>query len=273
MYNKLANIRIKGQLNTHFVITYANGLRETLNHEGYEVRVEQQNGWGVRFLYIPGTHLLQSVIDDTGHTVILHWYTNKIVIAGAEKSIFVSLFTMNNELRKIILPLQKENNDDKIQIHYVGHLITGIDSLGGLTKSITYNCIDAMGTHWQNQSSSTTICAVSTETVNPGSGQPVSVNRYKFSSANANGHSYLARNTGRTWNNNTYKNILFEAPINYTYYTQQDNGLIKEIRTYNKYHLLIDDQQISDRTGHLLLKAHYFFCRIDRNDGCGAYFF
>ena len=58
---------IQGDISTHFVITYANGLRETLNHEGYEVQLEQQDGWSVHFSYVPGTHLLQWIKDDESH--------------------------------------------------------------------------------------------------------------------------------------------------------------------------------------------------------------
>ncbi|MCY4330192.1 MAG: hypothetical protein OXC48_08970, partial [Endozoicomonadaceae bacterium] len=40
---------------------------------------------------------------------------------------------------------------------------------------------------------------------------------------------------------------------------------------YNKYHLLIDDQQISDRTGNKLSEVQSFFCRTEQVNGC-AYF-
>ena len=38
LYHKLRDMFIQGDASTHFVITYANGLRETLNHEGYEMQ-------------------------------------------------------------------------------------------------------------------------------------------------------------------------------------------------------------------------------------------
>ena len=36
-YHKLHDIFIQGDISTHFVIAYPSGLRETLNHEGYEI--------------------------------------------------------------------------------------------------------------------------------------------------------------------------------------------------------------------------------------------
>ncbi|MCY4329144.1 MAG: hypothetical protein OXC48_03525, partial [Endozoicomonadaceae bacterium] len=48
-----------------------NGLRETLDNQGYETILEQQDGWRVHFTYPPGTHRLQSVSDDTGHKITL----------------------------------------------------------------------------------------------------------------------------------------------------------------------------------------------------------
>ena len=45
--------------------------------------------------------------------------------------------------------------------------------------------------------------------------------------------------------------------------------LLREIYTYNKYHLLIYDQQISDRTGHLLSEIRTISSvSIDRDNGC-----
>ena len=53
-YHKLHDIFIQGDISTHFVITYPSGLRETLNHEGYETCLEQQDGWNVHFSYVAG---------------------------------------------------------------------------------------------------------------------------------------------------------------------------------------------------------------------------
>ena len=55
---------------SNFVITYANALRETLNHDGYETRLEQQDSRSVNFEYLPGTHLLSRITDDSGTNFI-----------------------------------------------------------------------------------------------------------------------------------------------------------------------------------------------------------
>ncbi|MCY4330255.1 MAG: hypothetical protein OXC48_09310, partial [Endozoicomonadaceae bacterium] len=43
-YHKLKDMQIDVDKEGNFVITYINGLREILNHDGYEVRLEQQDG-------------------------------------------------------------------------------------------------------------------------------------------------------------------------------------------------------------------------------------
>ena len=49
---------------------------------------------------------------------------------------------------------------------------------------------------------------------------------------------------------------------------QKTTALSVTLRTYNKYHLLIDEQQISDRTGNKLSEVQSFFCRTDQVNGC-----
>ena len=269
MYHKLQDIYIRGDIKTHFVITYANGLRETLNHDGYETRLEQQDGWSVRFIYKPGTHLLQSVIDDKGHAITLYHAKNKVIVVSKQaegKSVSVFIDHENNHLHTIILPLSYNNTYTRIKIDYKINLITKISYPSGLTDEMKYNCTNAMKINIQAKSAS--LCVISTETINPGTGEPASTNRYQYSDINDNKHDYLAYNSGLLTISNTPKDILFDAPVNYTYRTQQDNGIIREIRTYNKYHLLIDDQQISNSTGNIFSEIHTFFCRIDEFDGC-----
>ena len=99
LYHKLQDIRIEGNTQNRFIITYANGLRETLNHVGYEIAMEQQNGWGVHFHYIGKTNLLRSVNDDLGHSIILHYTQGRIIViskGSTGQSVPVSIFVNNN---------------------------------------------------------------------------------------------------------------------------------------------------------------------------------
>ena len=112
------------------------------------------------------------------------------------------------------------------------------------------------------------LCVVTKETVDPGAGQPLITTHYQYTQTNNNEHNYLGFNSVLEKNISTFKDVLFEAPVNYTYRTLEDNGITQEIRTYNKYHLLIDDQKISNRTQHKLSEVQSFFCRTDQRDGC-----
>ncbi len=266
-YHKLHDISISGDKKTHFIITYVNGLREILSHEGYETTLMQQDGNCVHFLYIPGTHQLQNITDDHNNSIQLNWKKNQITISSRGyngKSIKVIFKKENNELRNATLLSMSKQNSLGLYIHYTGHLITKIDYPTGLKKIVTYNCVDAIK---KPAPSKDALCAVNREITAPGAGQPAIVMRYNYMQVSADKHDYLGFNAGLI-TDNLHKDTLFEAPSDYTYKTSADNGLIKEIRTYNKYHLLIDSQQISDRTGNILSKVHYFFCNINQSNGC-----
>ncbi len=271
LYHKLHDMVIRGDISTHFVITYANGLRETLNHKGYEVRLEQQDGWDVNFSYIPGTHLLQLIKDTEGHSIKLYRKSHNIRVVsqgGTGKPVVVLIDKKNNEIRSITLPLSPDDTGHGIYFYYAHHFMTGVNYPTGLSNRITYNCTDEIKVPSYSTSAFHALCAVIKEIVNPGFGEPIMVSRYRYGKTNSNEHNYLSFNAKLNITTDSSKDRLFEAPVSYTYQTEQDNGLIREIRTYNKYHLMTDEQQVSDRTGHILSAIHYFFCHTDQSDGC-----
>ncbi len=272
LYHKLKDIRIKGNAQTPFVITYANGLREILNNEGYEVTMEQRNGWKVHFHYIGKTHLLRSINDDMGHSIMLYYTRDYITVVSkgsVGQSVPVSIFVNNNQLDYMNIRSKRTNKSTNIHIHYLGHLISEIDYPTGLKDKISYNCNGAIKVlQYDNNNSFHALCAVAKKTVIPGGGMDAIVTHYQYSDTSANEHNYLGFNSNLSARVKTYKDVLFEAPVNYTYQTAQDNGLIREIRTYNKYHLLIDDRKISDQSGKTLFSVHNFFCRTDQINGC-----
>ena len=271
LYHKLHDIFIQGDISTHFVITYANGLRETLNHEGYETRLEQQDGSSVYFDYISGTHLLKSIKDDQGHTIKLHRTNNAIKVISQGNNgqpICLLIHKTNNEIHSITLPSFNEDTNRGIYFHYIQHFMTGVDYPTGLKSRINYNCSNEIKMPVNNSLLVHALCAVVKETTDPGFGQPLMISRYRYGKTNLNEHNYLGFNAGLKITIASPKDRLFEAPVSYTYQTEEDNGLIREIRTYNKYHLMTDEQQVSDRTGRILSSVHYFFCRTDQYDGC-----
>ena len=271
LYHKLHDLFIQGDISTYFVITYANGLRETLNHQGYETRLEQQDGWSVYFDYISGTHLLKSIKDDQGHIIKLHRTKNSIKVISQGNSgqpVCILIYKINNEIHSITLPSFNEDTNRGIYFHYIQNFMTGVDYPTGLTSRIHYNCSNEIKMPVNDFLPMHALCAVVKETTDPGFGQPLMISRYRYGKTNLNEHNYLGFNSGLNSTTHSPKDRLFEAPVSYTYQTEQDNGLIREIRTYNKYHLMTYEQQISDRTGHILSAVHYFFCRTDQYDGC-----
>ncbi len=271
LYHKMHDIHIDGTKAKYFIITYANGLRETLNQQGYETMLEQQDGWRAHFNYQPGTHRLQSVSDDTGHKITLLYEKDyvEVISKGSEgQLVSVLLNVKNSELRKLILPLHKSHDGYDMDFSYTGHLLTGISYPTGLTEKFTYNCTDAMKIRTYKNLFTSSLCVVTRKRIDPGAGQPVMQEVYEYSKTNSNEHNYLGFSAKLAAIIPAKKDILFEAPVSYTYQTQKDNGIFHEIRTYNKYHLLINDQRISDHTGHLLSEIQTFFCHTDQSDGC-----
>ncbi len=271
LYHKLQDIRIDGDKKTHFIITYNNGLREILNHEGYETILEQQNGWRVHFFYKQGTHLLKYIMDDTGHSIILHYNPNHITVisrASEGQPVHIVLSKENNKLKKFILSLQQRETSPLVYIHYTGRLITRIDYPTGLKRTFAYNCKDAMKIPFLTDNQLHSLCVVSKMSIFPGMGQTTTEVNYRYSQANQNEHNYLGFNANLPAVHGLYKDILFEAPASYTYQTEEDNGIIREVRTYNKYHLLINDEKISDCTKLKISAVHTFFCQTDRQNGC-----
>ena len=53
----------------NFIIKSTNGIQDILDYDGYEIRMEQQNGEGVNFNYMPGSHLLEKITDDNGRSI------------------------------------------------------------------------------------------------------------------------------------------------------------------------------------------------------------
>ncbi|MCY4177172.1 MAG: hypothetical protein OXD32_01560, partial [Endozoicomonadaceae bacterium] len=274
LYHKIRDIQINIR-NSCFIITYANGLREILNHDGYETAFEQQDGWKVHFLYYPDSHLLHSVVDDEGHSIVINWKRSALTVIskGSEgQSVSVVINTYEGTLYNIFLPLQQSNSGYAIHFSYTNNLITKITYPTGLKKTYVYNCTDEMKINPDGKTNFA-VCVVVKETVNPGSEQPAMTTRYQYASSNSNDHDYLGFNSGLQIANNTSLDRLFEAPVSYTYSTIEDNGIIRELRTYNKYHLLIDEQKISDHTGNKLSEVQSFFCRADRINGCAHFSF
>ena len=269
-YHKLKNIRIDGSKKTHFVITYSNALREILNHDGYEIRLEQQDGRGVDFDYLPGTHLLSSITDDMGHKISLTYNNNYINITSYSSDgsrVTVRISHVNGQLHTISFPVTKSQDYKNITINYNRSLLSDITYPTGLVKNIEYNCNNEMKLSVLNGQDHA-LCVVTKTSVNPGFGQPNIVVNYTYDHTSANEHNYLAYNSGLSLLQYSNQDILFDTPANYTYQTTIDNGLVKQIHTFNKYHLLIDVKTVSDSNDHLLTETQNLFCRTDSIDGC-----
>ncbi|MCY4330019.1 MAG: hypothetical protein OXC48_08085, partial [Endozoicomonadaceae bacterium] len=249
---------------------YANALRETLNHDGYETRLEQQDSRSVNFEYLPGTHLLSRIIDDSGHKISLTYRNNYINVTSY--SIDGSLVTIrinriNRQLRTVSFPVIHITDYKTVNISYQGSLLSKIIYPTGLVKTVDYNCNNAMKLPTTNGQTHA-VCVVTKTNVIPGFGQPEMTTRYSYDDSSANHHNYLAYNSGLSFLQNENQDALFHVPGRYTYKTTTDNGIIRELHTYNKYHLLIDTKTITDNDNRVLTETQNFFCGTDIPNNC-----
>ncbi|MCY4329254.1 MAG: hypothetical protein OXC48_04115, partial [Endozoicomonadaceae bacterium] len=236
-------------------------------------RLEQQNGYGVTFHYVQGTHLLREICDDQNHKIVLTREAGSLIITSYDsvgRPVNIYLYSPGGKLKKISLPRSDEQSSSDIHMNYAKNLLISIVYPTGMKKSMIYNCTDAMKVSSFYGHQQKGVCVVTWEGVYPGANQPEMVTRYCYSKSNANEHNYLAFNSGLNLESQSRADVLFETPATYTYKTIQDNGITQQIRTYNKYHLLIDAQIVSDKTHHVLSKVHNFFCNTNQVDGCAS---
>ena len=269
-YHKLKDMYISGSKKKHFVITYANALRETLNHDGYETRLEQQDGRSVDFNYLPGTHLLSSISDNTGHKITLVYQNNYISVTSYSTDgslVTVYIHYTKGLLYAVSFPVKSTYDYKNININYKGFLLSAITYPTGLVKTVKYNCNNALKLPLFDRQTHA-LCVVTKINVSPGFGQPEMVTNYTYDHTSFNEHNYLAYNSGLSLLKNSGQDILFDTPASYTYKTTTDNGFVREVHTYNKYHLLIDIKTISDRDSSVLTETQNFFCSTDVTDGC-----
>ncbi len=281
LYHKLKDVIITNNKKGNLVIKSANGLQDILGRKGYEIRMEQQNGEGVNFKYMPGSHLLERITDDNGHSIVLTRKNNYLTVTSYDvqgNPVNMRIDLENDEVRNIWFPgnnQQRANHSGLVRLSYETHhnnqdLLTGIHYFTGMEKQFTYDCRHAMKLPdiTNDQQPFASMCVVKQVSVIPGANQPPMNVNYSYTSTNSNNHDYLGFNSGLTELLNLKTDMLFEAPAAYTYQTKKDNGQIQTIRTYNKYHLLIDTKTISDKTNKLLNENEVYFCRTDKRDGC-----
>ncbi len=284
MYHKLKDVIIISKKG-HLEITSANGLRDILNHDGYETRLEQQNGEGVNFKYLPGSHILEEITDDYGHSIQLTMKNNYLIVTSYDvqgQPVDMRISLENNEVRNIWFPKQAhqqvDNDFNNIHLSYSNNyknynLLTDIHYFTGMEKRFTYDCKNAMKlpaiVDRQNLFQAfTPVCVVKQVSMLPGENQPLMITNYRYTTTNSNSHDYLGYNSGLAALPGLKTDILFEAPASYTYQTKEDTGQINIIRTYNKYHLLINSKTFSDKNNRLLNETQAYFCNTDSADGC-----
>ena len=214
------------------------------------------------------------ITDDLGRKITLTRKDNYLTVTSYNsdgKPVNIRINHDGDELTGITIPGNNQQSEQGIYIHYspFRHLLTQFIYPTGLTKSINYDCHQAMKMPlFYSINKQQALCVVTSQVVNPGMLQPEMITHYAYGQVGENDHNYLGFNSGLGIIPGMSGDPLFEAPAEYTYQTSEDNGLTKIIRTYNKYHLMIDARLLDDKTGHTLTETHSFFCNTNEYDGC-----
>ena len=296
-YHKLDDIEITGSTQSGLIITYKNGLREYLSPQGYEKKLEQINGYYITFHYqLKGTHQYLTQIDDdsgySNHSIGLgydnagnltvtsqdaqgHDSTFKINVVNHE-ALHIIVPSLNNvkteshsllyNLTHVFQGIKTANQGQEITLIYskrYPHLLKNIRYPTGLNQSYTY---DIQGGKIETPSpyGHSLIAAVVRAVTNPGFGQPQMSTTYKYSNSDVNSkHDYLGYDSGVTPGPIGRVDPLFSSPSNYQYTTIENNGKIRQIRTYNKYHLLIRDTIKDDSTQKIVVQTKNYYCSLN----------
>ncbi len=284
LYHKLKDVIITSEKG-HLVITSANGLRDILNHDGYETRLEQKNGDGVNFSYVAGSHILKKITDDHGHSIQLIMKDNYLTVSSYDvkgQPVNIRIDLNEDEVRNIWFPDTHQKITDNSNVVHLSYgsdsddqgLLTSIHYFTGMEKKFVYDCKHEMKQPTVIPYDKSIfqpfapVCVVKQVRVVPGANQPPMIVNYRYTAINSNNHDYLGYNSGLISMPGLKRDILFEAPASYTYKTEEDNGQVQVIRTYDKYHLLIDSKTVSDKDNKLLSETHAYFCSTEKEDGC-----
>ena len=198
------------------MIKSANGLQDILDRDGYEIRMEQQNGDGVNFKYMPGSHLLQKITDDNGHSISLTRKNNYLTVTSYDVQghpVNMRISLENDEVRNIWFPGsndQQTANDSRLvrlsydTVHNGQNLLTGIHYFTGMEKEFTYDCrnhemkLPALLISHNPLQPFASMCVVKQIRMIPGANQPPMDIDYSYTSTNSNSHDYLGFNAGLT---------------------------------------------------------------------------
>ena len=257
-YRKLKDIRITINKETEDLIVYfKDGTEEHINiEEGVISKIVSVQGLETyyEFKNANNRNYLTEIIDNLGRKVTINWYDDKYKtkVIHSFKNVIFQTFILDKKGKDLILGrfcTEGQNSYTYFEYKKMADsralLINKITHPTGLTEDILYTNRHST----PNGSPLKKMPAVNLHILDSGEKQERKITKYHYSDRN-----YLGFGSDRRWIMG--EDTLFKAKSNYRYQSEEiinDSKIIK--RMYNKYHLLVKEEYLSERS---LIKEIYY---------------
>ena len=285
--HKLQDVLIKGHRGS-WVISTTTGLREYIT-DGYENKEETKDGQYIwlyydhnnshditrRIRYICGHQLtqkqLKSSINACNKDGAFFSYSQNNITIHADHDIVLTrkLIAGHLQITSIAMPSLSSNNinnhnvSSKIYFNYdqngnLPWLLHSVIYPTGVTSTFLYNNetsrtsskIDGLPIGINNATLPVVTEFNTYDKYSPTHTQHI---WYSYNTKNGNQHNYTGYQVGGSIEPG--KDNLIDQPDNYTYSVTADNGFTKKTTTYNKYHLALQEIEVSDSTNKIIGKS------------------
>ena len=271
VYHKLKDMIITGTPITGFTVTLKTGLRETLSPQGYLTKIEEETGHWIKFYYIQlgEKEFLDRIIDEYGNTIKVTRRYNHVDVKSVDANGHFNIFTIttaNNEVHRIFLPTLSTANarfdagfgGKKAPLGFTFYYERGyMDQIiypSGAADQYKYDFQagqkDLLYLTANGYVRDKPVVIKHIIELHAGDDTNAPTVTYKYDAVNISNHNYLAFGSLVHAIPNIGSDVLFDTSVKYRYRTAVDNGKTTTIRTYDKYHLVVDQKIISD-TSHL----------------------
>ena len=283
-YHKIKDIVLTGSPQTGLIVTLKTGVREYFSPEGYVTKMESEMGEWITFhyMYEGNKAILTRISDENGRNIQIKRTDGMIYVSSLNDTgqfSTITITTSNNKVHRIILPspapsipslqAKKINHPNyAIRFSYDHNFLTKINYPTGAENDYLYSfqtgAKEVLKLLVNGKTYSSPVVIEHIQKPNAGTMQGARVITYKYGSANRNHHDYLAFGSVKPAIPSLNHDVLFDTRASYTYRTVVDNGQTKDVRIYNKYHLMIKEVKINDQTNQRLSETQHYYC--DPND-------
>ena len=271
-YYKLDNLHLIGPTGHYLLIAvHKDGSREYFNQYGYLARIENPRGNSLTFHYVLpyNTGKLDSITEDaakSSSTSSANTQKGKIMLKVdyGHDGITVKSLRANGKMKQVKVVIDGSHlqhidfngGHTFVHFHYMdvldfSNLMDWVKSSTGTNEKLQYITLNV-----PTGGPVSHLYAVETYTKNPGHGQPVV--RYAYHYGGGDGHNYLGYAANVPFRADVDNLYLHNDRYTYQSSTSSPPGL-REVTTYNKYHLTLSQKQYDKITDQLVSELDYTY--------------